>query len=67
MGGALSFFYGDKLEAFKLSLTNLIIRQTTGCIPVEMSERIEGNFRNLLHQCIENGGYNLEDILLKTA
>ncbi|PNF25374.1 hypothetical protein B7P43_G10917, partial [Cryptotermes secundus] len=60
-----------KVEVFKHRPTNLlqlknVIRQEVAKIPVHTLERAEGNFRKRLHQCIENSGHQLQDILFKT-
>ncbi|PNF42004.1 hypothetical protein B7P43_G12994 [Cryptotermes secundus] len=60
-----------KAEVFEHHPTNLIqlknvIWQEVAQILVRMLERAEGNFRKWLHQCTENGGHNLQDILFKT-
>ncbi|PNF28418.1 hypothetical protein B7P43_G16201 [Cryptotermes secundus] len=60
-----------KAEVFKHRPTNLlplknVIWQEVAQIPVHMLERAEGNFRKRLHQCIENSGHHLQDILFKT-
>ncbi|PNF15208.1 hypothetical protein B7P43_G14103 [Cryptotermes secundus] len=61
-----------KAEVFKHHPTNLlqlknVIRQEVAQIPVHKLEPAEGNFRKRLHQCIENGGHHLQDILFKTT
>jgi hypothetical protein len=43
------------------------IRREIGRLPIEMLEKLERNFRNRVHQCIENGGRHLNGVLFETT
>lgn len=50
-----------------LFLLKIFIRQVINRILVDMLERVEGVFRNRLHQFIDIGGSHPTDVLFKTA
>lgn len=59
-------YYGNALRQRFLNITLLCGREWPES-QVDMLERVEGKFRNRLHQWIENGGQQLQDILFKST
>ena len=60
-----SIVYADRPQTL-LHLKDNIRRAITD-IPVDMLERVEGNFMNRVAQCIDNGGSHLADVIFKTV
>ena len=60
-----SLVYKDRPHTLEHLQNN--IKTEIANIPVDMLEKVDKSFRNRLHQCINNGGKHLKDIIFKTV